>query len=101
MYSKLSFFVSLITLILFFYLFNLMPSTIRADENFPSISKWMIAATQLSCLTGLIFTIISFIKKEKIDFLKVTGAILNFLIFILLIGLILVVFAVQQKNTLP
>jgi len=92
MYSKLSFYISLLTLILFFYLFNLTPSTIKANESFPVISKWMITATQFSCLAGLVFTIISFVKKEKNDFFKITGAILNFLIFILLIGLMLVVF---------
>ncbi|MDX2067687.1 MAG: hypothetical protein SFV55_04630 [Haliscomenobacter sp.] len=48
----------------------------------------LIRGFQLTCLAGLVFAITSIVKKEKLPYLKAIGAVLNILIFGLILGLI-------------
>ena len=88
LYSKLSFTFSALTLILFILLVNSIPSTIKANEGFPIIPKWLILTAASSCFLGFIFCIISLIRKERLKYLKVIGGVLNILLFLFLIGII-------------
>ena len=88
-FSKLSFAFSLITLAFLLYLVKQVPSVSTPTQRFRPIPKWIIVAMHFSCYLGLLFTILSFIKREKSKYLKVAGAILNFLLFAIIFGLVI------------
>lgn len=85
-FSKLSFAVSLITLGLSSYLFLSVPNTIHVGEDFYTPPMVMIIATQASCLTGMVLTVLSIAKKEASTWYKWVGGILNVLMFLLILG---------------
>ena len=85
-FSKLSLMNSLITLVLFVYLFLSIPKTIKASEGFPEPPMVIVIATQLFCLTGMIMMILSFTKKEPSNWFKWIGAILNVVLFLTIVG---------------
>ncbi len=89
-FSRLSFVFSLITLFLIIFLFNQIPSTISANREFPVIPVWIIIVTHISCYSGLFFSIMSFVKKEKLKYLRIAGAVLNILLFAIIIGSIII-----------
>lgn len=86
LFSKLSIAFSGLTLILIILLMNSIPSTIKANEGFPVIPKWLVVSTEISCLLGVIFSIVSLVRKERLKYWKVIGAVLNILLFLFLIG---------------
>jgi len=88
-FSKLSFVFSLVTLFFVIFLINQVPSTSRPDQGSPVIPAWVIIATHISCYSGLFFSIMSFVKKERLRYLKTAGAVLNILLFIIIIGSII------------
>ena len=96
-YSKLSILFSFLTLTSFLYLFNCIPSTIKANEGFPVIPKWIIALMEASCLLGLVFSIIGLVRKERPKWLKIIGLILNFLLFLLIIGIVAFAFIMDKR----
>ena len=48
----------------------------------------LVIATQLSCLAGVVFTILSYVRKEKLRYVKGIGALLNILILTFIVRLI-------------
>lgn len=85
-FSKLSLINALITLGIFSYLFSSIPKTIKVSEGFPEPPIIIVIAIQVFCLTGIIIMILSFIKKEPSNWFKSTGAILNILLFLIIVG---------------
>lgn len=86
-FSILSFSFAMLTIVLGTILMML----ILYNEN--ALFLWrppmmLVRGFQLTCLAGLIFAITSIVKKEKLPYLKAIGAVLNFLIFGLILGLI-------------
>ena len=86
-FSILSFSFAMLTIVLGTILMML----ILYNEN--ALFLWLppmmlVRGFQLTCLAGLIFAIASMVKKEKLPYLKAIGAVLNFLIFGLILGLI-------------
>ena len=69
-------------------LLNAVPSTIKANEAYPAIPKWLIAATELSSLSGVIVSLISILRKERLKYWKFISAVLNILLFLFLIATI-------------
>lgn len=86
-FSILSFSFAMLTIVLGAILMAL----ILYNEN--ALFLWrppmmLVRGFQIACLAGLIFAIASIVKKERLPYLKVIGAVLNFLIFGLVLGLI-------------
>ena len=95
-YIKLSIFFFVLTIASFLYLFSFIPSRIGADDpGFPEVPKWIIIVYEASCLSGVIFSMTSIIKKEKPSWLKIVVATLNLLLFIFVAGI--VVFAFHNR----
>lgn len=88
LFSKLSFGFSILTIILFCTLINSIPFTIKADEHLPVISKPLIGTTLISTLLGFIFSIISLINRERLKYLKIIGVVINFIMLLIIIGII-------------
>ena len=84
--SKLSFAISLITLICFLMILSQIPTRLKASAGFPAISTTLLIFTLVSCLAGVIFTAISIARKERLKYLKWVGALLNILFFLLIFG---------------
>jgi len=85
-YSKISFLFAIMSLCCFGYMFSLIPSTIKASEGFPAPSIYLIRMSQMSVFLGLVFTVMSFTRKEKNKLYKWVGAIMNILFVIFIIG---------------
>jgi len=84
-YAVLSFVFSLITSNLLIYFWGSMPASIVAGEGIPSFSNYGVLAIELSCLLGIVYSVISIVKKEKWGFYKIAGLLINaFLLFFLL-----------------
>ncbi|MDX1940999.1 MAG: hypothetical protein SFU99_10640 [Saprospiraceae bacterium] len=88
-FSKLSFGVSIITTFLVIYLIGQIPSTIKVSEGIPQPPMFIVAATNIFCIVGLLFTILSFVKREPSRLFKWMGGILNIILFIFILGSIL------------
>lgn len=86
-FSKLAFIFGLLTIALLISLAISFPSKIKVNEGIPIFITQLIMAIQMSCLFGVLFSIISVIRKERLKYIKITGILLNFLIVIILIGL--------------
>lgn len=76
-FSNFSFFFALMTLLLFFYLFSKIPTTIDAKNPFYQPNTMQILTLNLSYFLGSICAILSFVKKEPNGFMKWVGAIVN------------------------
>ena len=85
LFSKLSITLSGLTLILIILLINSVPSTIKTNESAPIIPKWLIISTVISCFLGVIFSVVSIWRKERLKYLKTIGSVLNVLLFLFLI----------------
>lgn len=90
-FSILSFSFAMLT----FVLGTILMLLILYNEN--ALFLWrppmmLVRGFQIACLAGLIFAIASIVKKEKLPYLKAIGAVLNILIFGLVLAV--VVFAV-------
>ena len=86
-FSILSFAFAMMTIVLG----TILMALVLYNEN--GMFLWrppmmLVRGFQLACLAGLIFAIASIVKKEKLPYLKAIGAVLNFLIFGLILGLI-------------
>jgi cytochrome bd-type quinol oxidase subunit 2 len=88
-FSKLSIIFAVISLILLVILWNQIPSTITANVGLTPPPKLLTIATQISCLAGLTFAILSLVRKEKLRYWKAVGATVNILLFILLLAIVL------------
>ena len=82
-FSKLSFVISLISIGFTYHLISSIPNTITVNEGMPSPQDLNINITLIFCFTGIIFTILSFVKKEKSSWYKWIGAIINIMLFLL------------------
>lgn len=89
LFSKLSLVISLITLGLLCCFFLNISGQIKASEEFLAPSMAAIIGTQVSCLSGVIITVLSFVKREPSTWFKWIGAILNILIFLILAGAVI------------
>ena len=85
-FSKLSLITSIITLGLFGYLFLRLPRKLTASQGIPEPPMIIVTTAQIFCLVGIVMLILSFIKKEPSTWFKWTGAILNILLFVILVG---------------
>lgn len=89
-FSILSFAFALLTLVLGIVLMvktQILSSKINVSSlQYPPMI--LIRGVEIACLSGLIFAIVSMLKKEKLRYLKAIGAVLNFLISGLILGLI-------------
>ena len=74
------FFILLAIQIWFFY------SKAEYYRYSPEILVWSI---EITCLLGVIFAVVSLIRKEKLRYFKAIGAFLNFLILALILGSLL------------
>lgn len=88
-FSKLSFLSAVVTLLLIIYIFNQIPTYIKASESFPVLPKCLAILTNSFCVIGLAFAIISFVKKEPSSFYKWAGGIINLLMFLFIAGAII------------
>ncbi len=85
-FSKLAFVFSIATIVLFTVMVvvaALTASSYGGSITFLKIFSWIIF---LSMVLGLVFSIISLVKKEKLKYFKVIAIILNFGFFILVIA---------------
>lgn len=74
------FFILLAIQILFFF------SREEYYRYSPEILVWSI---EINCFLGVIFAVVSLIRKEKLRYFKAIGAFLNFLILALILGSLL------------
>lgn len=88
-FSKLSFGISMLTLLLFVMVIFSFPSKIKVSDGIPFFLRILIVSLQISCLIGLILTIISYMRKEKLRHFKTIGAVLNLLLFSIMVGAII------------
>lgn len=89
-YSKFSFFFALMASLLFVYFFIKLPSTINAEQSFFQPSLLYRLTMQISILLGAISTVLSIIRKEPGGILKWTGAFINILFIIGIVGMTLI-----------
>ena len=88
-FSVLSFLFSLITLSFAIFIYDSIPSVMKPGQHFPFVPKWSIVALHSSCYLGLFFSLMSFVKKERLKYLKIISAVLNFLLLACIAGVIL------------
>ena len=87
-FSILSFAFAMLTLVLGMILMAQIMSYSPNERFLRYPPMILIRGVEIACLSGLIFAIVSMVKKEKLPYLKAIGAVLNFLIFGLILGLI-------------
>ncbi len=85
-FSKLSLLCSFVTIGLFVWLTASIPAKIKASEGLPLPPTFLIIAFQLFCVLGMIMMLFSFVKKEPSSWQKWIGAVLNTLLFFMLLG---------------
>ncbi|MBC6992836.1 hypothetical protein QWY85_04280 [Neolewinella lacunae] len=88
-FSKISLVSSLITMALFLNLILPMPKTIKASEVIAQPSIILVVAIEIFCLSGIIMTGLSFMKKEPSTWFQWVGGGLNILLFIIIFGSII------------
>ncbi|MDF1697570.1 MAG: hypothetical protein P1U56_17125 [Saprospiraceae bacterium] len=89
-YSILSFSIAIISLGLNLYLFSIIPNKLTAEQGFPEPPFMLIIAIYLFCIIGILYTLLSFIRKESSTFFKWVGAIMNLAIALILLATIVV-----------
>lgn len=101
-FSKLSFTIAMIEVLLIVLLFQIswtwnLNKTIGWAEN--AINPIVLASLiKIFILLGILFSILSFVKKEPNSFYKWIGAILNGLIFIIIIASIIFAFTIDNTR---
>ena len=89
-FSILSFIFSVSTLILVTILFVIIVTHFNQNNGYPMKPPVaLVSLTQISCISGVVFAIVSMVRKEKLRYIKALGATLNFLLLVLILGLIL------------
>ena len=88
-FSKIAFGFAILTIILFATLFVNFMLIITARGGNPAISMPAAGMLLFSMLGGLVLSIISLVKKEKIKYIKTIAAILNIGLFALILGLMI------------
>ena len=91
---------SILTIFLFIVMLTYIPLKLKVgDELFP-IPNWLIVTTEISWISGLICSIISLVKKERLKYLKFIGIVFNFLILdiIILLRIILPLMVCGGRN---
>jgi hypothetical protein len=77
-FSKWAFGTAITTAILMFYYLTKITSDIKVSEiDKPVITPIYDILISLSCLLGLVFTVISFVKKEPSSVIKWIAAVIN------------------------
>jgi hypothetical protein len=86
-FSKLSFIISIVTVLLYCYVYRLILLE-KPDIFEPSSNKFTYAAYAgfLSTIVGFVMAIISFMRKEPSTIVKWIGGVLNIGIFVFYIG---------------
>lgn len=87
-FSILSFSFSVLTIVVGAVLMNQVMFYTLNDRFLGYPPMILVRGFQLTSLAGFVFAIASIVKKEKLPYLKAIGAVLNFLIFGLILGLI-------------
>lgn len=88
-YTKLAAFFALLSLSILTILWSSLSGPISANENVLETFRFLGLIMNISCLAGLIFSILSIIKKENLRIIKPISIFLNFLIFTLVLGAII------------
>lgn len=88
-FSKLSFYCSLVNLALLAVTINRIVYFFNFESYDIEPLAVLIWALMIGLGIGLIFTLISLINKEKLSFFKITGLIVNLAILLFIIGIFL------------
>jgi hypothetical protein len=83
-YSKLSFIFSVLSICLLTVSFWSM-----SWPHYRTMTKFLVKAIQGTVFLGLIFSVISIVRKEKIKYIKLIGLILNLLLVLFLIATVI------------
>ena len=76
-YSFLALFNACISMILVSYLILSIPRTIKVSEGFQVPPMWLIITTSLCCITGIVWSTLSFVRKEPSSWPKWIGGVFN------------------------
>lgn len=85
-FSNLALISGIITLVCLITMANQFSGTIKASEGIPMPSIIQIRGTQIFGLLGIIFTVLSLIKKEPWNWKKWLSTILNIVLFVVIFG---------------
>lgn len=87
-FSYLSFGVSVLSIICLYLLWIKIPRKILASESLetPNLGTEVAIVAMISCVLGLVFSIISFAKREPNSFFKWFGLIISSIIILIFIG---------------
>ena len=85
-FAKLAFGCGILTLTLFAILFINSLHLFRSLLGHPIVARMVSFTTLLSLVLGLIFSIISLVRKEQLKYLKAIAVTLNIGLFVLMIG---------------
>lgn len=88
-FSKLSFYCSLLNLILLLVTINRIANFFKFETFAIEPLAVLIWALMIGLGIGLIFTLISLINREKLSFFKIAGLIVNLAIVLFIIGVFL------------
>jgi len=90
LFAKLAFATAMITLCLIGFAATI-PSNVFKTMDYDQLTILYLSARamQLTVLAGLIFSIVSLVRREKLKHLKWVGISLNFMYLILMIALII------------
>lgn len=95
-FSRLSFALSILTLVMFVILFASFPKNLAVGEKVLIIPIFMIFLTSaFFCVLGVILMIVSFVKKEPNTWFKWVGGVLNTVWFLIFIGTVIFARAIQ------
>lgn len=85
-YTNLSIVCGAITVSLYFYMLHVVSGPFKASDGIPQPSMLVMRCGQGSCMLGLIFMVLSFVKSEPLNWKKCLGVLLNSFLFIVIIG---------------
>lgn len=89
MFSISSLVIALVTLSISGYLIMSIPARIKASEPLQAPPVIIVSALWFFCITGVIVTIFSFVKKEPSSWFKWVGAIINIFLCIFIVGAVI------------
>jgi hypothetical protein len=98
LFSKLAFGCSMLIISCFVIAFKMTPTVIKtaSDLDSPSNFKYIGGGLLIFTTLGVVFSIISIIRKEKLKYFKLIAAIFNILCVLLIFGNLFIV-AIMQK----
>ena len=97
-FSKIAFCFSIWTSFLFFIFVANITATFRPKANNPAVLGKLTLLLLLSMTLGLIFSIISLVKKEKIRHIKAIAAVVNIGLIIVILGTMIFALIMDLKN---